>query len=279
MILETLSEQHCFGGTVGFYRHQSNACSAPMRFGLYRPPQANQRACPVVMCLAGLTCNEETFLIKSGALRVAAKLGLILVAPDTSPRATGIAGEADDWDMGTAASFYLDASAAPWREHFRMQSWLLDELPELIASHFPTQAHRWSVLGHSMGGHGALTLALKFPQLFRSVSAFAPICAPTQVPWGQKALPHYLGEDPMAWAQHDTVALLGERRFPGTLLVDQGAADKFLDSQLRPDLLEAACALNGQALQLRRHPNYDHSYWFIQSFIEDHLNFHSAALA
>lgn len=281
MSVQTLSTQRCFGGSLGFHSHDSSSCGVPMRFGLYLPPQVAHGPRPLLMCLAGLTCNEETFLIKSGAIRLASELGLILLAPDTSPRATGIAGEADDWEFGSAASFYLDATAAPWSAHFRMQSWLLDELPQLLAAHFPVQPGRTSILGHSMGGHGALTLALKFPQRFRSVSAFAPICAPTQVPWGQKALPRYLGDAPHHWAEHDTVALLQSgRRFPGTLLVDQGEADKFLHTQLRPDLLEAACADadSAQALQLRRHPGYDHSYWFIQSFIADHLAFHAAAL-
>jgi S-formylglutathione hydrolase len=280
MTLETLAEHRCHGGLLGFYRHTAESCNGPMRFGLYRPPQAltQGRSCPVLMCLAGLTCNEETFLIKSGAIAHAAQLGLALLAPDTSPRETGIEGEAADWEFGSAASFYLDATVEPWSLHFRMQSWLTSELPALLQSELQLGTERMSVLGHSMGGHGALTLALKFPQLFRSVSAFAPICAPTQVPWGQKALPRYLGDDPALWAQHDTVALLEQGRFPGTLLIDQGEADKFLHSQLRPDLLEAICARVGQALQLRRHAGYDHSYWFIQSFVAEHLQFHAAAL-
>lgn len=278
MTLEALSEQRCFGGVQGFYRMHSDACAAPMRFGVYLPPQAQTRRVPALWCLAGLTCSEETFSIKAGAQRVAAELGLALVTPDTSPRSTGIAGEADDWEFGAGAGFYLDATQVPWSTHFRMYSHVVSELPEWIGKHFAIDTARLGILGHSMGGHGALTIALRNPQRFRSVSAFAPIVAPSRVPWGEKAFSRFLGEDRATWRAYDACALLAEHRFPGTIVVDQGEDDRFLDLQLRPHLFEAACAATGQALSLRRRPGYDHSYWFIQSFIEDHLRHHAAAL-
>lgn len=278
MPLETLSEQRCFGGVQGFYRMHSDACAAPMRFGVYLPPQAQTRRVPALWCLAGLTCNEETFAIKAGAQRVAAALGLALVTPDTSPRNTGITGEADDWEFGTGAGFYLDATQAPWSAHFRMYSHVVSELPEWIGKHFAIDTARLGILGHSMGGHGALTIALRNPQRFRSVSAFAPIVAPSQVPWGEKAFSRYLGEDRATWRAYDACALLAEHRFPGTIRIDQGEDDRFLGQQLRPELFEQACADAGQPLALHRHPGYDHSYWFIQSFIESQLAHHAKAL-
>jgi len=246
-----------------------------MRFGVFTPPGVGPF--PMLWCLAGLTCNEDTFAIKAGAQALAAELGLVLITPDTSPRGDGVA---DDpaWDMGQAASFYLDATNPPWAAHFRMRTWLIDELPALIAAHFPADLARQGITGHSMGGHGALTLALKHPGVFRSVSAFAPIVAPTQVPWGQKALPAYLGDDPAAWAAHDACALMDGGARLADLLVDQGEADAFLEPQLRPELLEAACARAGIPLTLRRHAGYDHSYWFVQSFVGDHLRWHAARL-
>ena len=279
MGLEVLSEQRCHGGVQGFYRHDSAATGLPMRFGVYRPPQAAAGPLPVLYYLAGLTCTEETFPIKAGAQRVAAELGLMLVSPDTSPRDTGIAGEADDWEFGAGAGFYLDATQAPWRAHFRMHEYVARELPALVARHFAADPARCGIFGHSMGGHGALTLALRHPRQYRSVSAFAPIVAPTQVPWGLKAFARYLGEDRAAWDEHDACALVGRQPHPGTILIDQGLADRFLETQLRPELFEAACARAGQALHLRRHAGYDHGYWFIQSFIEDHLRHHALELA
>lgn len=280
MALETISEQRCFGGVQGVYRHASTACAGAMRFSVFAPPQASAGKVPVLYFLAGLTSNEETFMIKAGAQRLAAELGLMLVAPDTSPRNTGIAGEADDWEFGAGAGFYLDATQAPWSAHFRMHEYVVNELPALIAAHFAADTARSGICGHSMGGHGALTIALKHPERYRSVSAFAPIVAPSQVPWGLKALPRFLGEDRSSWAAYDTCALLDAgHRFDGSLLVDQGEADKFLATQLQPERLEAACSSAGQKLVLRRHPGYDHSYWFIQSFIEDHLRHHAAVLA
>jgi S-formylglutathione hydrolase len=276
-MIETLSEQRCFGGIQGFYRFHSDACGGAMRFGVFQPPQDGPR--PVLFFLAGLTCTEETFAIKAGAQRVAAELGLALVTPDTSPRDTGFEGATGDWEFGEGAGFYLDATQAPWSSRFRMRSHVVDELPELIATRFPVDPSRCGVFGHSMGGHGALTLALKHPQRFQSVSAFAPIVAPSQVRWGQKALPRYLGEDESAWADHDACKLIeAGRRVAGEILIDQGLDDRFLSEQLRPELFEAVCAASGQSLRVRRHRGYDHSYWFVQSFVEDHLRHHVRAL-
>ncbi|TCO36897.1 S-formylglutathione hydrolase [Dokdonella fugitiva] len=280
MTLETLSEQRCFGGTQGFYRHASTTTGGAMRFGVYMPPLVPDAKAPVLYYLAGLTCTEETFAIKAGAQRVATELGIALVTPDTSPRDTGIDGATGDWEFGEGAGFYLDATTPAFASRFRMYSYVVDELPALLAAAFPAlDATRASVFGHSMGGHGALTIALKNPSRYRSVSAFAPIVAPIQVPWGQKALPRYLGGDRDAWRAYDATALIEDgARFPGTLLVDQGDADKFLDVQLRPEFLERACRSTGQPLELRRRAGYDHSYWFIQSFVEDHLRHHAQAL-
>ena len=277
--IETLSQHACFGGVQGYYRHDSAAIGLPMRFGVYQPPQAEQGPVPVLMWLAGLTCNEETFAIKAGAQRVAAELGLMLVTPDTSPRGTGADGADASWDFGHGAGFYLDATQAPWARHWRMESYLTQELPALVAAHFPARPGALGLFGHSMGGHGALTLALRHPALARSVSAFAPICAPMHCPWGVKAFSGYLGDDRTAWAAHDATALVeaGGRLPP--LLIDQGLADKFLTEQLLPERFEAACRAAGQPLTLRRHAGYDHGYFFIASFIEEHLRFHAAALA
>lgn len=276
--IETISETLSFGGIQGFYRHASSACAGPMRFSVYRPPQARNGKVPALYFLAGLTCTEETFMIKAGAQRLAAELGLMLVAPDTSPRNTGIPDEAADWEFGTAAGFYLDATQAPWSRYFKMYTYISRELPALIAECFPLDTGRQSIFGHSMGGHGALTIALKNPDAYRSVSAFAPIVAPSQVPWGLKALPRYLGPDRAAWEDYDACSLAKRRRFPGTILIDQGEADKFMAEQLRPQLFEAACRESGQSLNLRLQPGYDHSYYFISTFMADHLRHHAAAL-
>jgi S-formylglutathione hydrolase len=249
-----------------------------MRFALYQPPQAEHRPCPVLYFLAGLTCTEETAAIKAGAQRLAAELGLILVMPDTSPRDTGFDGATGDWEFGEGAGFYVDATEAPWSARFRMHSYVVDELPALIAANFPADTSRSGICGHSMGGHGALTIALKHPERYRSVSAFAPIVAPSQVPWGRKALPRYLGPDPASWADYDACELVRRQTFPGTILIDQGEADNFLEAQLKPELFDQACAEAGQPLLLRRHAGYDHSYWFISSFIDDHLRHHAEAL-
>jgi S-formylglutathione hydrolase len=277
MALETLSEHRCYGGVQGFYRHDSSACAGPMRLGVFRPASAPANA-PMLVYLAGLTCNEETFAIKAGAQRIAAELGIVLVTPDTSPRDTGIAGEADDWEFGAGAGFYLDATAEPWSRHFQMYTYVRDELPTLVAATFGADASRQSIMGHSMGGHGALTIALKNPTRYRSVSAFAPIVAPSRVPWGEKAFPRYLATRE-EWARYDACELVRAANFPGTILIDQGLADKFLATQLQPERFERACAAAGQALTLRRHEGYDHGYYFIASFVADHLRHHAAALA
>ncbi|MES2187628.1 MAG: S-formylglutathione hydrolase [Pseudomonadota bacterium] len=279
--LELLSEHGCFGGVQRFYRHASREIGLPMRFSVYLPPQAAAGPVPAVVYLAGLTCNEETFMAKAGAQRLAAEYGLALLAPDTSPRGADVPGEADDWDFGVGAGFYLDATAAPWAAHWRMESYLLDELLPLVAEHLPVERERLGLFGHSMGGHGALTLALRHPGRFRSVSAFAPICAPTACPWGEKAFNGYLGKDRSAWAAHDASALMQAQAtapFPAGILVDQGLADKFLPEQLHPERFEDACRAAGQPLTLRRHAGYDHGYYFVASFMADHLAHHHAAL-
>ncbi len=276
--IETLSEHGCFGGVQGFYKHQSDVIGLPMRLSVYVPPQAQAGKVPVLFYLAGLTCTEETFPTKAGAQQYAAEHGLMLVCPDTSPRGTGIT-EADvAWDFGTAAGFYLDATEAPWATYWRMESYITSELRNLVFEHFPADPARVGIFGHSMGGHGALTLALRHPALFQSVSALAPIAAPSQCPWGVKAFSGYLGVDRSAWAAHDATELVKSGARTAPLLVDQGLADKFLAEQLHPHLFEAACLAAGQPLTLRRHAGYDHGYYFIASFMRDHLAHHAAAL-
>jgi S-formylglutathione hydrolase len=279
MSIETLAEHGCFGGRQGFYSHAAATTGTTMRFAVFVPPQAAREKRPVLTYLAGLTCTEETFPIKAGAQRVAAELGLILVAPDTSPRGTEIPGQADGWDFGVGAGFYLDATQAPWATNWRMGSYVTRELPDLIAAHFPADLSRQGIFGHSMGGHGALISALRHPGQYRSLSAFAPICAPSQCPWGHKAFSGYLGADKNAWAAYDATELLKARGpFPGPILIDQGLDDKFLAEQLHPHLFEQAAQQTGQQLTLRRHPGYDHGYFFIQSFVEDHLRHHAKIL-
>jgi len=280
-----LSEHACFGGVQRYLEHDSGEIGLPMRLALYLPPQAKGGAAvPALLYLAGLTCNEETFAIKAGAQRLAAELGLALIAPDTSPRgpaAEGIPGATASWDFGIGAGFYLDATQAPWSTHWRMESWLLKELLPLLHTHFALDAQRLGIFGHSMGGHGALTLALRHPGRFASVSALAPISAPSQCAWGEKAFGGYLGADRTAWAAHDASALMRAQPgapYPAGILVDQGLADKFLVEQLHPEHLEAACQAVGQPLTLRRHAGYDHGYFFIQSFIADHLAHHARTL-
>jgi S-formylglutathione hydrolase len=277
--IRTLAEHACFGGVQSFHEHTSDVIGLPMRFGVYRPPQAAHGRVPLLFFLAGLTCTEETFATKAGAQRHAAEHGLMLVSPDTSPRNTGIAGATQAWDFGEGAGFYLDATQAPWSRCFLMESYVTQELRESVLRNFPAVPDRIGIFGHSMGGHGALTLGLRHPALFRSVSALAPICAPMQCSWGRKAFTGYLGDDTSTWAEHDATALvkLGGR-LPG-LLVDQGLADKFLDEQLNPHLFEAACREAEQPLTLRRHAGYDHSYYFIASLMADHIAHHARALS
>lgn len=250
-----------------------------MRFGVFLPPQAEAGAVPALYWLSGLTCTEENFIVKAGAQRVAAELGLALVVPDTSPRGLKIPGEGESYDFGLGAGFYVDATQAPWSRGYRMYSYVTRELFELVAAEFPVDSGRVGVFGHSMGGHGALTVALKNPQQYRSVSAFAPISSPMRCPWGEKALSGYLGPDRAAWREYDSTALLEDRGWRGPpILVDQGTSDPFLESQLKPALLEQACARAGVALELRLQAGYDHSYFFIATFIEDHLRFHARNL-
>jgi len=271
------SENACFGGTVGFYSHPSTVCNGEMRFSIYLPPQASAGTLPVLYFLSGLTCTEENFMAKAGAQQFAAKHGIILVAPDTSPRGAGIPGEDETWDFGTGAGFYVDATEDPWRSHYRMSTYVTQELPRLIADQFPADSTRQGISGHSMGGHGALICGLKNPTQYRSVSAFAPIAAPMQCPWGQKAFSNYLGAQD-TWRAYDASELVQTTQLNFPILIDQGMADSFLTTQLMPDLFEAACARVGQPLTLRRQKNYDHSYYFISTFIEDHLRHHAEAL-
>ncbi len=273
--LKTLSEHACFGGVQGFYEHASSTIGLPMRLGVYQPPQARHGPVLTVFYLAGLTCTEETFAIKAGAQRVAAELGLMLVTPDTSPRGAQVPGEADSWDFGVGAGFYLDATQQPWTTHWRMGSYITQELHQLVLDQFPARADQVGIFGHSMGGHGALTLALQNPGLYRSVSAFAPIAAPSQCPWGIKAFTGYLGTDKRAWVRHDATELVKSGARVPHILIDQGMCDPFLAEQLHPHLFEAACKAVGQPLTLRRHPNYDHGYYFIASLVEDHLRHHA----
>ena len=276
--LITRSKHRAFAGEVGFYSHASAEIGGEMRFAVYVPPQAQERPVPVLTYLAGLTCTEETFIIKAGALQHAAEFGLMLVAPDTSPRDRRHPGDDESWDFGLGAGFYLDATEAPWRDGYRMHAYVTRELPEVIGRHFPARRSSMGIFGHSMGGHGALVAALRNPGLYRSVSAFAPISAPSQCPWGQKAFGNYLGPDQSTWAQWDATALVESGARCPDLLIDQGEADQFLERELHPHLLEAACKAAGQPLTLRRHPGYDHGYYFISTFIADHIRHHAGAL-
>ena len=280
---ELLSAHACFGGAQRFYQHPSRETGLPMKFSVFLPPQAVAgEKVPALLYLAGLTCTEETFMVKAGAQQQAAELGLALIAPDTSPRGAGVPGEADAWDFGVGAGFYLDATQAPWAAHWRMESYLMHELLPLLAEHLPIDGARLGIFGHSMGGHGALTLALRHPGRFKTLSAFAPIANPVNCPWGEKAFTGYLGADRTAWGEHDATVLMQNQPvapYPAGILIDQGLADKFLhEKQLLPEAFEAACASIGQPLTLRRQPGYDHGYYFIQSFIADHLRHHAALL-
>jgi S-formylglutathione hydrolase len=281
--MELLSAQGCFRGQQRFHRHDSKVIGLPMRFSAYLPPQAvhEKRSVPVLLYLAGLTCTEETFPAKGGAQRLAAQLGMALVCPDTSPRGANIPGEAESWDFGLAAGFYLDATREPWSRHYRMESYIVEELLPLVASELGLDTSRVGITGHSMGGHGALTLALRHPGVFASVSALAPVAAPTECPWGEKAFTNYLGDDREAWKAHDASALMSATTstpYPAGILVDQGLDDKFLAEQLKPERFEQACAKANQPLRLRRHAGYDHSYYFVSTFIGDHLRHHARAM-
>ncbi len=279
--IQVLSEYLCFGGTVGFYRHPSAVNHCDMQFSVYQPPHAASGPVPVLTYLSGLTCTEETFMIKSGAQRIAAELGLMLVAPDTSPRGDDVPDDPDEaYDFGLGAGFYLNAAQAPWNQNYQMYDYVTQELPEVLFANFPGDRDRQSITGHSMGGHGALTVGLRNPQTYKSISAFAPICSPINCPWGQKALGNYIGSDQSAWTEFDATELVKtlDTRPEHKILVDQGLADQFLEQELHPHLLEAACEENRVALELRRHDSYDHGYYFISSFMGDHLRFHADIL-
>lgn len=276
--LTKLQQHQCFAGEQHFYQHSAKTVCDDMKFAVYLPPQALAgQTCAAVFYLAGLTCNEETFTIKAHAQYWASQLGLILIMPDTSPRGENVADDSN-WDLGQGASFYINATEQPWAEHFQMENYISHELYQLVIDHFPIQSDKIGIMGHSMGGHGALTLAFKYPEKFKSLSAFAPICAPTQCAWGEKAFTHYLGEDRQLWQAHDAVELIKRygQKF-SSILIDQGKADQFY-TQLHPELLQQVCTEVGQKLQLRYHDGYDHGYFFIQSFIEDHLKHHAAQL-
>jgi S-formylglutathione hydrolase len=277
--LKILKQHAAFNGTLSFCSHFSERCRCPMNFSIYVPQQAIETPLPVLYFLSGLTCTEENFMAKAGAQRYAAELGLILIAPDTSPRNTGIPNEAADWDFGAGAGFYVDATEDPWNRHYRMYSYVVKELPTLIAEYFPADITRQGICGHSMGGHGALVCGLRNGDRYRSISAFAPIAAPSQCPWGQKALTGYLGSDRSAWSFYDATALISTLPADGRpILIDQGLSDLFLAEQLRPDLFAEACRATNRALTYREHPHYDHSYYFIATFIEDHIRFHARHL-
>ena len=277
MSLTEISAWTSFGGRLSVHDHDSAACACPMRFAVFTPPQAKDGPVPVLWYLSGLTCNWSNVMEKSGLQRIASELGLMVVAPDTSPRGEGVADD-EAYDLGQGAGFYLTATQAPWSKHFAMDRYVVEELPGLVAEHFPADMSRQGIFGHSMGGHGALTLFLKNQDRFKSVSAFSPIVAPMQVPWGVKAFTAYLGEDKARWADHDSCQLVGKSPSDRMMLVDIGEADQFLAEQLRPELFEIACRSAGQPLTLRRHPGYDHSYYFIATVMEDHLRHHAAAL-
>ena len=279
MTLEIVSQAGSFGGTQTVYRHASAETGTDMRFSAYLPPRAEWERVPVLWFLSGLTCTEENFTVKAGAQRVASELGLMVIAPDTSPRGEGVPDDPEGaYDFGLGAGFYVDATVGPWSRHYRMRSYVERELPGLVEAELPADMGRQGITGHSMGGHGALTIALRNPGRFAAVSAFAPIASPMNCPWGEKALSGYLGPDRDAWRAYDACALIAEGAHMPEILVDQGTTDTFLSSQLKPELLEAACAAAGIPLTLRRQDGYDHSYYFIATFMEDHLRWHAARM-
>jgi S-formylglutathione hydrolase len=278
MNVNLISEHGCFGGRQRFYSHESRECRTEMRFSVYVPPQAEQREVPVLYYLAGLTCTEETFMIKAGAQRLASALGLMLVAPDTSPRKARLPGDDASWDFGLGAGFYVDATQAPWSQHYRMYSYVTRELPEIVKSLGGGRADRQGIFGHSMGGHGALVCALRNREQYLSVSAFAPISAPMQCPWGVKAFTNYLGEDRAAWREYDASELIAAKRYPRPILIDQGDRDKFLDEQLKPAIFANAAHQSGSELQYRLLDGYDHGYYFISTTMESHLQHHARQL-
>ncbi len=277
MSLKLINQYKSFGGKLGFYSHASTTCNSEMRFAVYQPPQA-QKSFPVLYFLSGLTCTEENFMVKANAQKYAAEYGLILVTPDTSPRNTGIPSEDDNWDFGTGAGFYVNATQEPWAKHYQMYSYIVEELPNLITTNFSIDTNKQGIFGHSMGGHGALVCALRNPQKFKSVSAFSPIVAPMQCPWGIKAFTGYLGEDKENWRSFDASELIKKYKYHSSILIDQGTDDKFIQEQLKPEIFEQACHLVNQPLTLRYQNGYDHSYYFISSFMEDHIKHHVQVL-
>ncbi len=280
MTYQLIEAHQCFDGIQSVYTHWSDEIQNDMRFAIYLPPAAEQRIVPVLYWLSGLTCSEQNFITKAGAQRIAAELGIAIVAPDTSPRGLKMVGAIEEEYVGEAASFYVDATEMPWVDHYRMYSYISSELPHIIAENFPVDKRRCGIFGHSMGGHGALTIGLRNHQLFRSLSAFAPLCAPTQASWGRNAFQSYLGENQRTWQQYDACHLMRAHPWPhGEILIDQGNADPYLVDQLKPDLFEAACMQVNVPLNLRMHEKYDHNYYFIATFIEDHLRFHAKNLS
>ncbi len=279
MAIDLINEYKCFDGKLGFYSHVSTACNGEMRFAVFQPPQIQTQSVPILYFLSGLTSTEENFMMKAGAQKYAAEYGLMLVAPDTSPRNTGTPGEDEDWDFGTGAGFYVDATQQPWASHYKMYSYVVDELPTLIATNFSIQTDKQGIFGHSMGGHGALICALRNPEKFKSVSAFAPIVAPMRCSWGEKVLSGYLGEDREVWRDYDACELVKKLKYRGNILIDQGTTDKYLVEQLKPELFKQACEEVNQPLNLRYQEGYDHGYYFIASFIEDHIKHHVRELA
>jgi len=276
--LSIVSEHPCFGGVQRFYKHESREVRGAMKFSAFVPPQARSAKVPVLYFLSGLTCTEETFPVKSHAQQMAAELGLMLIAPDTSPREPRLPGDADSWDFGYSAGFYVDATMEPWSKYYRMYSYITRELPPLIAAELPARTDAVGIFGHSMGGHGALVCALRNPEQYKSVSAFAPIAAPMQCEWGKKAFGNYLGPDIESWREYDATELVSRRPIPRRILIDQGAGDQFLAKQLLVEKFSAAAAKSGQELELRMQPGYDHGYYFIQTFIADHLRHHAERL-
>ena len=274
--MKTVSENRCFGGVQGVYTHASQVTGCDMTFGLFLPEEAETNEVPVIWYLSGLTCTHENAMVKAGAQRWAAEMGVAVVFPDTSPRGEGVANDAA-YDLGQGAGFYVNATEAPWKPHFRMWDYVTDELPRLLFNAFPLAEEAQAITGHSMGGHGALTIAMSFPGRFRSVSAFAPICHPTASDWGRKQFTAYLGADEAAWAAHDATLLMKKRGFDGPMLIDQGTADQFIDL-LRPEALAAAMAERRQGGTFRMQKGYDHSYFFVSTFIEEHIAFHAGAL-
>lgn len=275
--MKQIENHKCQEGTLSVWEHQSSTLKSTMQFSIFLPPQISDGPVPFVTFLSGLTCTHENFTSKAGAYKSAAEQGLAVIAPDTSPRGDGVPDDAESYDFGKGAGFYINATQAPWAEHYQMESYIVDELNDLVCNKFLLSKDQQGILGHSMGGHGALTLYLKHPEKFKSVSAFSPIVAPSQVPWGQKTFTGYLGDDQEEWKKHDASALM-QQATNAEILIDQGLDDQFLIEQLKPHIFEEACQKVGQKLNLRQHAGYDHSYYFIQSFIDDHINHHSISL-